>query len=276
MKANSFKELGILLGKREAKSSVPDNVEIVNAATGSVQKAGKAKKLKEPKRVMFYDSWGNPVVKELAEDEEYVVLEDGWYEPPTPEGMLEPAPMRPDSFNPKGKVFLIAAATKESVLGFSYGNPKVHNRLPPINHTNYIAQIAKGCIVVMGGNAYRSLLHRGVTNIPGVILAVLTHEDGLVLDPNVARFEDMETLGNHIRAAKAMGQKVYINAGPKLLKYFEDEADGLWLLTADFDRNVNATKIVYDFPKGKVTTLTKDSPISGISKKPVTLEYRGF
>lgn len=279
MKANSFKELGILLGKRETKASVPDNLEvteIVNAATGSVQKPRKPLKPKEPKRVMFYDSWGNPVVKELAEDEEYVILEDGWYEPPTPEGMLEPAPMRPDSFNPEGKVFLIAAATKQSVLGLSYGNPKNYNRLPPINHSNYIAQIAKGCIVVMGGNAYRSLLNRGVSNIPGVILAVLSKEEGLVLDAAVTQFTNIEELGNHIRAAKAVGQKVFINSGPKLLKYFESDADGLWLLTADFDKEIRATKAVYDFPKGKTIVLCKDAPIAGISKKPVTLEYRAF
>lgn len=286
MKANSFKELGILLGglgtaegKREAKSSVPDNMEVVNAATGSVQKVGKTRKPmkpKEPKRVMFYDSWGNPVVKELAEDEEYVILEDGWYEPPVPDNLLEPAPSRPEMFNPEGNLFLIAAATKQSVLGLSYGNPKNYNRLPPINHSNYIAQIAKGCIVVMGGNAYRSLLNRGVSNIPGVILAVLSKEEGLVLDAAVTQFTNIEELGNHIRAAKAVGQKVFINSGPKLLKYFESDADGLWLLTADFDKEIRATKAVYDFPKGKTIVLCKDAPIAGISKKPVTLEYRAF
>lgn len=294
MKANSFKELGILLGKRETKASVPDNmgvVEAVNAATGSIQKVGKSRKpmkpkapkaAKEPKRVMFYDSWGNPVVKELAEDEEYVILEDGWYEPPTPDNMLEPAPLKPEQFNPTGNLFLLVATTSDSVLGYSYrdGSKTNYNRMPYINHANYVAQIAKGCIVVMGGNAYRSLLNRGISSIPGVILAVLSKEKDLVLDAVVTQFTEIEELGNHIRAARAVGQKVYINAGPKLLKYFEDEADGAWILKTDYTAgemlSARTNKIVYDFPKGKTTVLCKDAPIAGISKKPVTLEHRAF
>lgn len=294
MKANSFKELASLLksfGERESKASVPEGFEIVSAVKAEKPKAKKLKAPKAPKapkvpkeskRILTYDAYGNAVVKEIPPDEEYVILEDGWYEPPKPDNLLEPAPLKPEQFNPTGNLFLLVATTSDSVLGYSYrdGSKTNYNRMPYINHANYVAQIAKGCIVVMGGNAYRSLLNRGISSIPGVILAVLSKEKDLVLDAAVTQFTDIEELGNHIRAARAVGQKVYINAGPKLLKYFEDEADGAWILKTDYTAgemlSTRTNKIVYDFPKGEVTVLNKDAPIANISKKPVTLEYRKY
>lgn len=291
MKANSFKELASLLksfGERESKASVPEGFEIISAAKAEKPKTKKLKAPKvpkvpkEPKRILTYDAYGNAVVKEIPPDEEYVILEDGWYEPPKPDNLLEPAPLKPEQFNPTGNLFFLVATTGDSVLGYSYrdGSKTNYNRMPYINHANYVAQIAKGCIVVMGGNAYRSLLNRGISNIPGVILAVLSKEKDLVLDAAVTQFTEIEELGNHIRAARAVGQKVYINAGPKLLKYFEDEVDGTWILKTDYTAGEmlsgRTNKIVYDFPKGEVTVLNKDAPIANISKKPVTLEYRKY
>lgn len=286
----TLKEIAILLRNSKTFTETVKNLGGLGNSEASeireIQENPKGKpkatvKTKSVKRIMTTDSWGNPVIKELAEDEEYVILEDGWYEPEETEGLLEPAPNKPNQFNPDASLILLYARTPDDCIGQSYKGFKetVHLRNPQINHAEYIAKIAQGCVVVMGGNGYRSLLTNGISNIPGVILAVITTDDDLVLDPEVIRFQNMHELEKHIRVAQTVGQKVYINGGPRLLEYFEGSADGAYVLTSGIGRNTKRgiQKLFYKPKQPKSLTKLADSvKIHGISKNPVTLQYLAY
>ena len=184
-------------------------------------------------------------------------------------------------FSPEGKLFLMYSTTRDGYVGLKrYGE---HRRLPYHNFPDLIGRIVHGGVVIMGGNAYRSLVSNGITFVYGATTVVLTRDDNLVQDENVIRFSDLEELKRHIAVTKQFSNlKMFVNAGPTLLKEFEPEADGEYILAAgtSSDFKQKGDKLYHYRPIRKIDNANSlflhKGPIKGVTRKETKLSYRKF
>ena len=269
MKFNSLKDLEVLMksnlfkpSKTEAKESkVTENTENTEDSQDS-----------QDSQELLGDDSTLLKLKDFENEEEYVQPLD--LNSPTSVATSE-------YFSPEGSLFLMYSTTRDGYVGLSrYGE---HRRLPYHNFPDLIGRIAHGGVVIMGGNAYRSLVGNGITFVYGATTVVLTRDDSLVQDENVIRFSDIKDLKRHIAVTKQFSNlKMYVNAGPTLLKEFEPEADGEYILATgelkEFSQK--GDKFYHYRPIRKIDNANSlflhKGPIKGVTRKETKLAYRKF
>lgn len=264
MKFNSLKDLEVLMKSNLFKDSETKEVKEPKASK-------EAKKSKEAK-VAEGDDSTLLKIKDFENEDDYIQPLD--LENPTSVATSE-------YFSPEGSLFLMYSATRDGYVGLSrYGE---HRRLPYHNFPDLIGRIAHGGVVIMGGNAYRSLVSNGITFVYGATTVVLTRDDNLVQDENVVRFSNIEELKRHIAVTKQFSNlKMYVNAGPTLLKEFEKDADGEYILTTGVlkDYNQKGDKLYHYRPIRKIdnnnSLFLHKGPIKGVTRKDIKLAYRKF
>ena len=261
MKFNSLKDLEVLMKSNLFKDSAVKE-----------SKETKVSKVTETKEATEGDDSTLLRLKDFENEDEYVEPID--FESPATVATSE-------YFSPEGKLFLMYSATRDGYVGLSrYGE---HRRLPYHNFPDLIGRIAHGGVVIMGGNAYRSLLSNGITFAYGATTVVLTRDDNLVQDENVIRFSNIEELKRHIAVTKQFSNlKMFVNAGPTLLKEFEPDADGEYVLTTGVlrDYSQKGDKFHHYRSIRKIdndgSILLHKGPIKGVTRKDINLAYRKF
>lgn len=181
-------------------------------------------------------------------------------------------------------IYLLYSSCNDGSIGAALGERQT--RFPRYNIQAYLMSITNrnegSNILVMGGKSYLTLVQMGATRVPGVHLVVLTRDPNLVQDPEVQAIHDLDELKKNIRAAVHLGSAVFINSGPDLLREFEGEATGEFVLYSALngkDLKTRGEKLVTYRPERQPKSgsyLVYRSPVAGISKNPVTISYKEF
>lgn len=173
----------------------------------------------------------------------------------------------------RGKV-VYAYAKSGKTVGFSqHGN---HFRVPRINHGSFLTGICQRyekVVLCMSVNAYESYLNDGfeVYGAPIIVVTKSREYDG----HEITTVPDLKSLRKEILAYTAIGGNVVLN-GISLFEEFKDLVHEGFVLDSkgpvSFPFN-SKRQTFEEFWNFKESELVKNSPIKGVSRKPVTLSF---
>lgn len=183
----------------------------------------------------------------------------------------------------QGRIYLVYSSCNDGSIGIKRDYATfIHQRIPHINHKEYLRKVAKGSILVMSKKSYESFQLFGDFDVPGIQLVILTKDKRFDAKDAVI-IHSLKELRNNINAAKALGTDIFINAGPTLLNEFLNDAKGEYVLftsnTAG-DYRHHKDKVIYFTHKRKFNKNSKHlvyrEPVPRISRSEVTITYREF